>query len=305
MTSCNVCLVSIKKNQFKVQCGECGQDFHGKCVNTTQADMDYIRENDMVFRCEPCNKSRRKSMRLEYSKGELTLETIFNTLKEIQETQKKNTADFNKSYDLLFNQLQENSNVLKSGMDKIEEYVKEIDRLKSENEVLKTKVTTLELRVDDMENYSRRNCVEIQGIPERQGENVSEVVKELGNALNVDIVDEMIDACHRVGRINSERNQPRGIIVKFVRRTDKETLMNKRRVKRDFSTRHMGMAMDTPIYLNDSLSPSRRRLLAQARQLRKEKAYKHLWLRNGNILLRKEDGSPIVEIRTQADLSNL
>ncbi|KAG8270403.1 hypothetical protein J6590_085783 [Homalodisca vitripennis] len=98
----------------------------------------------------------------------------------------------------------------------------------------------------------------------------------------------------------------RGIVVKFVRRTDKEELMKKRRgKKRDFSTRHLGLTMDIPVYLNESLSPARRRLLAQARQLRKERGYKYIWLRNGNILLRKEEKAPVVEIRTQADLNGL
>lgn len=75
---------------------------------------------------------------------------------------------------------------------------------------------------------------------------------EVGKALNIDIDEGMIDACHRIGRKGSEKDRPRGIIVKFLRRTDRDTLMNKRREqKRDFSTRHLGMATDTPIYVND------------------------------------------------------
>ncbi len=82
-------------------------------------------------------------------------------------------------------------------------------------------------------------------------------------------------------------------------------MRRRREKKRDFSTRHLGFAMDNPVFLNDSLSPARRRLLAQARQLRKDLGYKYIWLRNGNILLRKEENAPVVEIRTQADLNEL
>lgn len=280
-------------------------EFHGKCGNVSQADVDYLNEQGTGFRCEPCNKQRRKSMRLEYSEDGVTLDVIMKMLKEIQEEQKNTVADFNRSYEVHNSKLDENILTVKNGMERIEEYVKEIEALRSENKALKTKITDLEYRVDDLENYSRRNCLEIQGIPEERNEKVSEVVREVGKALKFDITEGMIDACHRIGK-NRDSERPRGIIVKFVRRTDKETLMSKRRErKRDFSTRHLGMTMDTPVYVNDSLSPARRRLLAQARQIRKDKGYKYIWLRNGTILLRKEEGSPVLEVKSQADLSEL
>lgn len=306
MASCKVCLALIKGKQFKVQCRDCAQDYHGKCVNIGQADVDFLVEQGTGWRCDPCNKKRRASMRLEYTEGGLTLETIMATLKEMREEQKSSTAEFNKSYDLLYSTIEENTKTLKDGMGKIEGYIKEIDRLNAENTELKTEVRDLKIRIDDMENYSRRNCMEIQGIPEEEEEKVEDIVKSVGKALSVKIDSGMIDACHRIGKKTPGRDQPRGIIVKFVRRTDKEKLMNARRQKkRDFSTRHLGMNTDTPVYLNDSLSPARRKLLAQARIKRRNLGYKYIWMRNGNIMLRKEEGSRVVEVRTLADLGEL
>lgn len=307
MSSCKTCLVLIKKNQLKLSCSDCNCEFHAKCVNMTQADINYLVEQDTHWRCEPCSSVRRKSLRLDYSlqEGSVTLEDIMEMLKGIQEEQKKIVADFNKSFESLHDKIEEKTTALEDKMKIIEEYISETDKLKVENITLKKQVTTLETRIEDLENYSRRNCVEIQGIPEEQGENVTNVIKNVGNALGVNITDDMIDACHRVGRRTAEK-RPRGIILKFVRRTDKDAIMKKRQErKRDFSTRHLGMSSDTPVYLNDSLSPSRRRLLGRARQLKTEKGYKYLWLRNGNILLRRQEGSPVIEIRCQADLDNL
>jgi hypothetical protein len=39
--------------------------------------------------------------------------------------------------------------------------------------------------------------------------------------------------------------------------------------------------------------------------MKNEKGYKYIWIRNGNILLRKDEGSAVVEIKSQADLSKL
>lgn len=309
MASCKVCLKSIKNSQFKIQCeeSECSSEFHGKCVKVTQEDMNFLHEEGKVYRCDPCNKIRRNSMRLEYgsAEGGVSLESIMSMLKEMQEEQVKNVADFNKSNNSLHEKIEENTQTLKRGMDAIENYVKEIEELKRENSTLKCKVDDLEARVEDLESYSRRNCLEIQGIPEEDDENVVEIIKNVGKALKMTIQDQMIDACHRIGRRN-DKERPRGIIVKFVRRMDKEQLMNQRKEKkRDFTTRHLNLPMDLPIYLNDSLSPTKRKLLARTRQIRREKGYKYLWLRNGHILLRKEEGTSVVEVRTQADLSEL
>lgn len=159
----------------------------------------------------------------------------------------------------------------------------------------------LEDRLEDMEQYSRSNCLEIQGIPYMPTEDVLSIVKDVGKALDLTISDSMVDACHRLG-VRQNGDKPPGIIVKFVRRIDKEEFLRKRRVKRTLSTRHMGRSDDLPIYVNESLSPTRRRLHAMARQYQRDNNYKFLWVRNGKIFLRKEEKAPVKVISRQEDL---
>lgn len=96
----------------------------------------------------------------------------------------------------------------------------------------------------------------------------------------------------------------RGVVVKFVRRTDKASVAESA-ARAKASTRYLGLATDTPNYLSDSLSPKRRRLLARDRQIKKVKGYYYVWLLNRNILLRKEEGSSVLERMTQAELGKL
>ncbi len=114
----------------------------------------------------------------------------------------------------------------------------------------------------------------------------------------------MIDACHRMGRQLGPSGAAPGIIVKFVRRLDMEELMKKRRVKRNLSTRHMNLRTpsDNPVYVNEAFSPARRRLFKEARQVKQEKNLKYLWIRGGNIFMRKEEQAPVVQVTCQADL---
>ncbi|XP_046685860.1 uncharacterized protein LOC124371555 [Homalodisca vitripennis] len=165
---------------------------------------------------------------------------------------------FNTSYEALSDKLEDNTKAVKEQTASLEKCLRMIDELAAENRSLREKVSSLEMRIDDLEQYSRVNSVEIHG-----------------------------DLARTVP-------QP-GIVVKFVRRLDKEELLRKRRVKSNFSTRHMNLSMDQPIYINEALSQARRRLLAAARQVKKEKSFKYLWVRVWkNFSQKGREGAPVV-----------
>ena len=87
-------------------------------------------------------------------------------------------------------------------------------RLSSENKELKTRVADLEAKVDAAEQYSRRNCLRVAGVPEPtngQTENTDEYIINLTRDLGVDI-----ERSHRIGKPRA-LGRPRDIIVKFVK----------------------------------------------------------------------------------------
>ena len=68
---------------------------------------------------------------------------------------------------------------------------------------LEVQVNELHLKLDDQEQYSRRNSLRVTGVPENVNEDVGEKIVELCNAeLNlgdVQVKPEHIDRVHRVG----------------------------------------------------------------------------------------------------------
>lgn len=305
MAMCSVCNKSITAKQNKIKCCDCEKDFHGLCVKISKADIEYQTSAGIVWRCDPCNEARRSSMSFEdeASEGKLTLNDILKAIQELARDHKTSIREFNSSYEVLNDKLNENTLLLKEQTTKISEYMEKIDQLSAENKMLKDKIQVLEDKLDETEQYSRRNCVEIRGVPVKDND-VMQAVKDVGNALGFDIQDTMVDACHTLGRKTDSKDPP-GIIVKFVRRVDADTLLAKRRAKKDFSTRHLNLPTDIPVYLNESLTPMRRKLLAMARDEKRKQGYKWLWVRRGNIFLRKVDNGPVVVIKCLADLGKI
>ena len=90
-------------------------------------------------------------------------------------------------------------------------------------------VQTNKFEIDRLEQYSRRDNIKVVGIPETEGENCVEKVKELGEAIGVDIQDSDISTAHRV-KSRGKKGNP--MIVRFVRRETKEQMMfNKKKLK--------------------------------------------------------------------------
>lgn len=307
MVNCGTCLKSITSKQIRLECIDCKSEFHGACFKMSKADVDCIVADGMPWRCNKCGEERRKSLRFESAvqDGNLSLEDIMKKILEFSDNQRQHEINFNKSYESLFEKMEENTKFVKEHSIKMEKCLKIIDDLVEKNKTLNKKVADLEQRVEEMEQYSRANAVEIQGVPEQKNEDVVSVVMGVGKALDMDITESMIDACHRLGRRTGPNSPPPGIIVKFVRRLDKEEILQKRRVKRTLSTRHMNLSMDQPIYINEALTPVRRRLLAEARRIKREKGIKFLWVRGGKIFLRREESAPVVQVTCQADLDKL
>lgn len=308
---CKSCNRVTKQRQVKIKCNDCDSLFHGSCVNMSEEDVTFMQAENEIFRCDNCKKTRRESMRFESAveKSGGRNNDVIMLLREMQEDSKK---QFKHLEDELGNSV-ENCHAgileLRTMFDEqskiIKAYEEKFEAMSQENTHLKKRVKALESELDNTEQYSRVNCLELNGIPETKTENVYDVIKSVGNALGMDITEEQIDACHRMG--SKQEGKKRGIIVKFTRRTVKEEMLSKRKVKRNFNTHDLGFrgtAADV-VYINESLTPVRRKILNAARALKKEKGYTYVWVKNGRIFLRKNDGDPAIVATSVEQLASL
>lgn len=167
-------------------------------------------------------------------------------------------------------------------------------------------------KVSSIADYNRRNCLEIHGIPESRGENLSGKVIELGRSLGVEVEKHHFDALpHRL----PARVGIKPVIVKFVHQHKREEFMNSKKgkwVKAVENGFEVSGRIDGPrdktinwIYLNDSLTPEKRHLAMKARTFFKEKNCNVWTVSSGKIFVSEIGSSRKHEINNIGDLETV
>lgn len=61
MASCGECKLKIDRNDYnKIECAQCKRLFHAICVNINPADIEFLKNSDMPWKCLSCENNYRK-----------------------------------------------------------------------------------------------------------------------------------------------------------------------------------------------------------------------------------------------------
>ena len=117
--------------------------------------------------------------------------------------------------------------------------------LECENRLLRKEISTLasnlkttRIAVNELEQYSRRDCLEIKGIPESREKSTTEIVITVGALMDIDVKPDDISISHRLLTPKlATRFQPKpwqntptpSIIVKFTRRDVRDRFYSARK----------------------------------------------------------------------------
>lgn len=186
-----------------------------------------------------------------------------------------------------------------------------------ENKALRSTILQLERNLrdvegkyNDLEQYSRRECLEIHGIPPPDGneeENINCIVSKIGELVGVKIDEDDISISHRLptsAKYKGKRAIP-AIIAKFVRRDLKESLYRARKELKQFTTSDIGYFAENKIFINESLTEPNKALYRNCLKVKREKDFNFIWTTNGKIYMRKDRDSRVIHIRNTCDLAKL
>ena len=151
---------------------------------------------------------------------------------------------------------------------------------------LKERTLKLETKLDEMEQYGRRNSVRISGVAENI--NITSFVQE---KLNIDISNHT-DRYHPVGKPRQD-GKPRPLLLKLTSHAVKTAIMQKRSQLRG-----------TGCYINEDLTRLRNEIAYNCRLQKKGKKIKDTWTRDGCIFV-KLTNDHIKRIATYSELKEL
>lgn len=153
--------------------------------------------------------------------------------------------------------------------------------LKSQTSHLWTKLNTLKSNLDDLEQYIRQECLKLKGIPVSKDKDTDEIVQSIGKLLDVEIDKSDISTSHRLPQfkprnLSSSANQrptPPTIIVKFTNPNIRDELYSARFNLKNYDTSDIGLGRlaENKIFIQESLTATKRKLFKQALELRKKR----------------------------------
>ena len=132
-------------------------------------------------------------------------------------------------------------------------------------------------RIDEQEQYSRRENLMIRGIPETENEVTNDKVVEVAELMRVRVAHEDISTSHRIGRPQPGRERP--LVARFVRRDKRtEILRNKKKLK----------DTNRGVFVDEHLSPLRAKLL---NLVKRDEDTARVWTIDGKIFCTRK-GDP-------------
>lgn len=174
---------------------------------------------------------------------------------------------------------------------------------------LETTVGELKLQLNEREQESLLNDVQVSGVPETKGENTTQLLNVLAIKLGVSLDERDVVFVRRVGNVLRDRvegedaSRHRIIVARLARRTTRDSILNAARVRRNLCTADIELpGASQRIYVNERLTKSNRQLFYMTRQAATRCGWKYSWTRDGRILARKEEGKSVVQVRMQSDI---
>ncbi|KAL8583195.1 hypothetical protein ACOMHN_053708 [Nucella lapillus] len=177
----------------------------------------------------------------------------------------------------------------------------EIASLKDHLAAKDKEIVLLKDKVDELEQYGRRNCFRLSGIPESPDESTDAIVKSVAQSISVNVTDDMIDRSHRVGAkpAGPGAGAPRPILVRMTSYRYKRRQMSEKKnlsqvepkkvfPRLQWQTPAQSSSAKPSLFLNDDLTRVRAEIAALASEKKRKNAIDDTWVKDGVIFVKAQ-----------------
>ncbi|XP_063386924.1 uncharacterized protein LOC134672904 [Cydia fagiglandana] len=262
-----------------------------------------------------------------------TKQDIFSEMKkEFELAIKDIKEEFTETTDFLEEQLKSFRLDIRTIDKKVKELESENQRLSTELHIIKSnqksqpntseiqcRLDQLLVDINDRDQALLLNDIEISGVPEYTGESTTHVVQTVAQKLGVKLEPQDIVGVERVGPARAPgagavaaadaRPRSRPLAVRLARRALRDEMLRNAKVRRGIDSQNIGLPEHTPqpIYINERLTKSNRRLFWMSRQAGRASDWKFVWTREGRIYAKRSDNTDTkaVNIKSEQDIQRV
>ena len=199
----------------------------------------------------------------------------------------------------LGSQITDLSKEIKDTLTYLKKLKADIAVVKTVNDRLVERVINTERQCWENAQYSRRDTLEIVGIPNSVGNSVlEETVRDVFKKIGVEIDERDVQACHRLKE--KERT-----IVKFVNRKDCLQILRVKKDLKSLDPTELDFPENTKIFINESLCPYYRGIWNKCKKLRAIQKIHQFYTISGLIRVKLEETGPSRIITHMVDLKEL
>lgn len=264
---CDVCNKKVSDDDEGLLCEKCHIWKHRICTSVSQKAYIQVSKSKQPWYCDTCKEAEKNKQKKQNQQKNYTIADVMAKL-----------DDMDQKYNSL--------------LAKYHEQVKQ-------NETMQAELISIKKQLNKKEQNELDSNVIIQGIPFKESENLQQLIKKIGEKLDVPIGNNGLTA-YRLGK-DPSKNCP--IKVCFETRGVKEQMLKSKK-RYELDTKDLGYRENNKIYLNHDLTKQNVKLFTMARTFKKDHDYKYLWMSNGTIFLRKDDRSKVIPVDSEMALEN-
>lgn len=321
MAKCHSCEKILNKKTTILECSRCQKVVHATTVcsglSSKQLTALKVAEN-LEWTCNDCNlnSSRKKSFvtLADYEEEEEDdgphAGTSVNVKQLLQDLRKEVKTIVTQEMRAVTTSLQycsEKVDEFAESIDALTSKVKDMERkiahLDNQNRSCLLKIEFLEQRNVDLEQQLLGDQVEISGIPDSNDLDLPKHVENLVIKLGAP-KDDILS----VKRLPSRRTGSGPVLVRVRQESTRQHMISAARditiTAKDLLPNLSGPPATEKIYVREALTHYLKNLLWQAKQELKG-AFKFIWVREGKVLVRKNENAKVYKLRSKNDIQNL
>ena len=223
----------------------------------------------------------------------LTRETLMKMNKDVLAGM---VLDYKERFDSTLSAITDELKELKTDFRKLES---DLAISRNVNDKLTKQLILVERKCWANEQYSRRECLEISGIPESiQDDDLEDCVTKIFNECDTPVDPANIEACHRL----KSKARPKKVIIKLSKRKDVFNILQRKKKLKSVDITKVGLPQGSLVFINQSLCSYYKYLWSLCKRLHSKKLIHSFWVSNGNVNLKVRENTPVLLVSHVSDL---